>query len=112
MLRRLLYWLANRYLAHPLVQTHFVGKRLLVGVTETDENGKPIDQLQVHGTIVRLNRQEGLVLRLADGSEFKLPPDVRRIRKAKPGQYRLRSTGEVVVDPDFTAAWLRTQRKR
>jgi hypothetical protein len=24
---------------------------------------------------------------------------------ARPGEYRLSSTGEVVADPDFTAAW-------
>jgi hypothetical protein len=112
MIRRVLYWLANRHFAHPIVQAHFIGKRLLAGITDTDEKEKTLGQRQVHGTIVRLNRHECLVLRLPDGNEFKLPPDVRRIRKAKRGQYRLRSTGQVVVDPDFTACWVRIQHRR
>jgi hypothetical protein len=33
------------------------------------------------------------------------PPDQRAFKKARPGECRLRSTGEVVVDPDYTAVW-------
>jgi hypothetical protein len=34
-----------------------------------------------------------------------LPPDTRAFQKASPGEYRLKSTGEVVADPDYTAMW-------
>ncbi|MFX0060574.1 MAG: hypothetical protein ACFFC7_00125 [Candidatus Hermodarchaeota archaeon] len=34
-----------------------------------------------------------------------LPPDLSAFQKAEPGDYRLRSTGEVVINPDFTVLW-------
>lgn len=39
------------------------------------------------------------------GEIFWLPPDVGPFQDAKPGEYKLRSTGEVVVDPDLLATW-------
>jgi hypothetical protein len=35
--------------------------------------------------------------------EFTLPPILEAFEPAEPGEYRLRSTGEVVVDPDVLA---------
>ncbi len=35
--------------------------------------------------------------------QYNLPPDTRAIEIASPGEYRLRATGEVVVDPHYTA---------
>ncbi len=41
-----------------------------------------------------------------DGTEpFTLPPVEEAFEPAPPGEYRLRTTGEVVVDPDFTTSW-------
>jgi len=34
-----------------------------------------------------------------------MPPDLDAIAPAKPGEYRLKSTGEIVVDTDFLATW-------
>ncbi len=45
-------------------------------------------------------------LRLTSGGHYDLPPDVRTFEEARPGEYRLRSTGEIVVDPDFTSTWI------
>jgi len=39
------------------------------------------------------------------GEEYNLPPDTRSFRRAGPGEYRLRSTGETVIDPDFTVTF-------
>jgi len=40
------------------------------------------------------------------GETYRLPPDMRAFFPATKGEYRLRSTGEVVVDPDFfTTTW-------
>ena len=36
---------------------------------------------------------------------YTLPPDLRNYEPAAPGEYRLRSTGEVVADPDFISNW-------
>ena len=40
-----------------------------------------------------------------EGEEFSLPPDPDAFQPAAPGRYTLKTTGEVVVDPDFLAAW-------
>jgi hypothetical protein len=40
-----------------------------------------------------------------DGEVYRLPPDLRPVTDAAPGEYRLRSTGEVIVDPDVTITW-------
>jgi hypothetical protein len=40
-----------------------------------------------------------------EGELFWLPPDIRAFQDAQPGEYRLRSTGEIVVDPDFITNW-------
>jgi hypothetical protein len=88
--------------------TSMLGKTVLVGITtQARSRRKPPDQSQVFGTIESIEAAY-LRLRLRDGSTFDLPPDVRPFENAVPGEYRLRSTGEVVVDPDFTSKWLST----
>lgn len=50
---------------------------------------------------------EGIALRLEGaraGETYRLPPDLRAFAPAPPGEYRLRETGEVVVDPDYTTS--------
>jgi hypothetical protein len=63
----------------------------------------------MHGEVVSVDARRGIELRLAGtraGDVFRLPPDLRGIAPAKPAQYRLRATGEVVENPDFTAPWV------
>ncbi len=45
------------------------------------------------------------MLELSDGTEHRLPPDLRAFREAKPGTYWLRSTDEKVADPDYIATY-------
>jgi hypothetical protein len=83
-----------------------IGKHLLVGLTHRSLDDEVVSIEQFHGVIDRVNLQEGLVLKLCGtGEERSLPPDLSRIEKADPGQYRLKTTGEVVADPDFTLMW-------
>lgn len=85
----------------------FVGKYVLVGITYVDPAEQPIAQEQIHGRILRIDPVEGVVIaRCGSGEEFKLPPDLGSFKVAPPGEYRLRSTGEVVVDPDLTCTWV------
>src|SRR5690242_11903970 len=85
-----------------------VGKHLLVGITRLDHSGTLIEQRQYHGEIVVADERRGFCIKLqganAEGFEW-LPPDTRAFFKARPGEYRLHSTGEVVVDPDYTTTW-------
>ena len=82
-----------------------LGAHVLVGITCLDRSGRVAEQYQFHGRVVRASRGEGIVIVNAVGEELKLPPDGRAFVPADPGEYRLRSTGEVVVDPDYTATW-------
>jgi len=46
-------------------------------------------------------------IRLKDTNEdFTLPPDLSAFQKAQPGEYRLRRTGEVIVNPDYLCVWI------
>ena len=84
----------------------FLGKHLLVGLTYQDHQGDIKSKQQIHGIITRINESEGIVIEQLNGEgEFTLPPDLDSLSEASPGEYHLRSTGEVVVDPDFLAQW-------
>jgi hypothetical protein len=41
-----------------------------------------------------------------------LPPNTAAFMDAKPGNYRLRATGEVVTNPHVTTSWTVTQSNR
>lgn len=84
-----------------------IGKRVLVGITYEDRRGEMTRSEQVFGTVTSADPQ-GIRVAL-DGvrrGEIKwLPPSTGVFRPAPRGEYRLRSTGEVVVDPNSTAQW-------
>ena len=82
-----------------------VGKYVLVGVTYTDDRDEPVGQKQYHGRIVRANAREGVVIVQQSGDEMRLPPFLKAFQPARPGEYRIRSTGEVVMNPDYTCTW-------
>lgn len=82
-----------------------IGKRVLVGVTYRTMDDEVASIEQFHGIVGRVSRSEGLLLRLPAGGERIIPPDLSRLEPAAPGEYRLKTTGEVVLDPDFTAMW-------
>ena len=90
---------------------HYLGKYLLMGITYLDADGGLLEKKELHGDIVRINDREGIVIKLrGSGDEFSLPPSLKILQKASKGEYCLHSTGEIVVDPDFTTIF--TSRKR
>jgi hypothetical protein len=85
-----------------------VGKVLLVGITNVGDDGSVINQQQLFGRVLSTHPQNGILLSLLGqrtGEKFNLPPDTRSINAAGLGEYRLRSTGEVLVNPDYTATF-------
>ena len=82
-----------------------IGAHVLVGMTHMDHGGKPINQTQFHGKVTKADPKEGVTIVDAAGEEHWLPPHWPSYVAAEPGEYRLRSTGEVVVDPDYTSTW-------
>ena len=85
-----------------------LGKTMLVGITDYDDDGNAIGQTQFLGRVIGTG-EGGIRLELADGSVYWLPPDTRSTHPAQPGRYRLRSTGEIVENPDFLSTWNRTR---
>ncbi len=84
----------------------YCGKVILLGITYVDHNGKPLDQKQWSGRIARVSNAEGIVIDLDDSdAPCSLPPDLKFLKPAKPGEYRLRSTRSVITDPDFLTTW-------
>lgn len=87
-----------------------LGSTVLVGLTFEEPAGQR--QEQFFGTVMSADPHEGITLRLEgsrSGEFYTLPPDVRSFSPARPGECRLRSTGEVVVDPDYTTTWTSTR---
>ncbi len=87
---------------------------MLVGLTYLASDGNTVtSQRQYHGRIVRVDGSKGIAVACEGkwaGETMELPPDLRAFRLAGPGEYKLRSTGEVVKDPDVLATWSITER--
>jgi len=81
-----------------------IGKTILIGLTYYTANDEFIEQKQYWGRVVESNENRILV-KLSDGEIFGLPPDLSSTQVAAPGEYRLRSTGEIVVNPDYLTTW-------
>jgi hypothetical protein len=82
-----------------------LGKYVLIGFTRIAADDTVLEKTQHHGRIALVDPDDGIKVVLSDGEVLTLPPDLDAFRAAAPGIYVLRSTGEEVVDPDFTAAW-------
>jgi hypothetical protein len=86
-----------------------VGQYALVGVTYLASDGATVkSQSQYHGRIVSADRGYGIQIACEGkwkGHVLGLPPDLKTIEAAGPGNYVLRSTGETVENPDLVASW-------
>jgi hypothetical protein len=91
-----------------LSMSTLVGRTIIIGITTLEHDGSLLEQAQKYGVIERIDTK-GIAIRLSDGELFLLPPDVRALRPAPPGEYRFRSTGEVVTNPDVMTTWTITR---
>ena len=94
------------------VARQLVGKRVLIGMTFLDRRGEIKRQDQFFGVVVRADARHGIAVSLEGqrtGETKWLPPTTAPFLSAPQGEYKLRSTGEVVVNPDYTARWTVTQ---
>lgn len=92
--------------------SELVGKRILVGVTVEGKRGEFKRHEQFYGKVVSADARVGIKLSLLgarSGESKTLPPATHVFEPAPKGVYTLRSTGERVVDPDFTCTWLLVQ---
>jgi hypothetical protein len=94
------------------IAAELIGKYVLVGVSVDDKRGAFKRDEQFHGIVLSCDRRSGIKVALRgsrEGQTKTLPPVTNVWQRASKGTYRLRSTGEEVVDPDFTATWQLTQ---
>ena len=84
--------------------SRLVGKRIVVGLNRARADGTLIEKVQFHGVIIEADN-DGVVVQLPSGERRILPPAWHAYVSARPGTYRLRSTGEEVVDPDLESIW-------
>ncbi len=93
-----------------LTWDELIGRVLLVGITYYSHDNVYIEQKQSYGTVTEAN--ENIIrVKQKNGVDFTLPPDLSSTKRAPRGEYKLHSTGEIVVDPDFIATWNLTKPK-
>lgn len=85
----------------PELAKSYVGKHLLFGISYLDHRENLLEQEQGHGEIVEITAEVITVKLQGSGEMMTLPPFVNELEEAPPGEYKLRSTGEVVVNPDL-----------
>lgn len=88
--------------------SRIVGKLILVGITYQRDGDGPPEQVQYFGRVESADPKAGIALLLEgkrSGERSVLPPDTRGISAAAPGEYSLRSTGEIVTDPDYVVSY-------
>ena len=82
-----------------------VGKTVLIGITRLDHEDELIEKTEKFGRIASVDPDEGIKVDVGESELFTLPPNPEHFNDARPGLYRLRSTGETVEDPDLTTIW-------
>lgn len=92
------------------VAKSLIGKTVLVGLTF--ESPGSAEHHQFYGKVTSAEERGGILVEMLGdraGETYNLPPHLDAFRAAASGQYRLRSTGEVIEDPDYTAVWVITR---
>ena len=82
------------------------GATILVGITRLHADGS-CSQEQFAGRATLKHRQDFSLVELqcTDGEQRSYPFDALSLQRAPEGEYRLRSTGEMIENPDFLMTW-------
>lgn len=103
---------------------NIIGKTILVGITFLEHDGTFISMIQFSGKIVSADKHESIIIAsenlknvmdlIPDTSQkgscdtYSLPPDLSALKMAPMGEYRLKSTGEVIINPTLLTSWTLT----
>ena len=84
-----------------------INKTIIVGLTYVDNNNELIKEELFHGKIINADAAKGICLSV-DGKNdtYCIPPDLTSLQIAPPGEYKLQSTGEVILNPDLISNWI------
>ncbi|MEX2415221.1 MAG: hypothetical protein WD424_03680 [Paenibacillaceae bacterium] len=81
-------------------------KYVIIGLSYIDKDDNFLETVQLHGRVMRINSTEGIVVQREDKQEeYKLPLDFDAFLLAQSGEYKLNTTGEIIVDPDYVSSW-------
>ena len=87
-----------------------LNKTIVIGLTYIDANGKETEKMQFWGTIIKVDNKAGIeVFNETTHSTLTLPLDLTAIEATRPGIYTLKSSGEIVANPDYIATWIITR---
>lgn len=92
-----------------LQSSRWIGKTVLIGLSYEDETGHIHRREQLWGEIASVDPHSGFTIQLKGayaGYTYPLPPEPRGLKVARRGEYRLKATGELLVDPDFVSTWV------
>jgi hypothetical protein len=86
------------------------GRRILIGITRVAADGGYAQEQHVGIAGIHDRGTYCLVtIECDDGETREYPFDSRTLQRARPGEYRMRSTGQVVANPDFLMTWVVTK---
>ena len=88
-----------------------IGKTVLIGLTNYEANGALVGHEQMFGTVKAVD-DRNVEIELDDGKLYYLPPDTSPFHIADRGEYRLRSTGKIVNDPDYICTYSITKPQK
>ena len=92
-------------LTHLPEYDEYVGSCLLMSLTYLNATGAVDHKIQLYGIITRIN-EAIIAVNLQDtGEEFTLPADISALTAAPEGEYRLKPSGAVVVNPDYLVVY-------
>ena len=75
----------------------------LVGITYVDAQGGVIDRDQFAGIVLAVDPL--VSIDRGEDQAFTLPPEPDAFDRGQPGVYKLRSTGDTILDPEYVSTW-------
>jgi len=87
------------------LKKYYNEKVFLIGLTFLNKEGTVIEQHQTHGTFSDLTDSGIIKICKPDNSIFQIPYDKKSIKEAEKGEYKEKTTGMVVKNPDFIVIW-------
>ena len=87
------------------LQEYLKGKSFLIWLTFVNNIGDLIEQFQTYGIVSELTNDGLIKIERNDKSIFQIPYNKDAISKADKGEYVLKMTNEIIIDPDFIILW-------
>jgi hypothetical protein len=96
-------------------QAELVGKITLVELQHVDARGVQLLLEHTYGRIQSVDPKDGVFIEclgVRTGTTLALPGEISPFIAARPGLYKMESTGEEIEDPDFFSVWTITHKNQ